>query len=77
MLDRLRVEPERDVVDEHAPVDLSQVDAALATVDEGVEGADDVVAVNSEVEGEVVAGACRDAGVGKVELGGDHRDHRL
>ena len=36
-LDRLRVEAERDVVDEHAPVDLGQVDAALATVDECVE----------------------------------------
>ena len=60
-LDRLRVEPERDVVDEHPPVDLGEVDAALTTIDEGVEGAHDVIAIDAQVEGEVVAGACRDA----------------
>ena len=76
-LHRLGVEPERDVVDEDAAVDLGQVDAALATVDKCLEGADDVVAVDAEVEGEVIPGPGRDAGVGQVELGRDHRDHRL
>ena len=76
-LDRVGVEAERDVVDEHAPVDLGQVDAALAAVDERVERADDVVAVDAEVEREVVARARRDAGVGQVELGGDRGDDRL
>ena len=65
-LDGLRVETERDVVDEDAAVDLGEVDAALAAVDEGVEGADDVVAVDAEIEREVVAGAGRDAGVRQV-----------
>ena len=76
-LDRLRIEPERDVVDEDAAVDLGQVDAALATVDECVESADDVFAIHPEVKCEVVAGPCRDTGVGEVELSRDHRDHRL
>ena len=54
-LDGLGVEPERDVVDEHPAVDLCQVHGPLATVDERVEGADDVVAVHSKVEREMVA----------------------
>ena len=76
-LDGARVEAERDVVDEYAAVHLGEVDPPLAAVDERVEGADDVVAVDAEVEGEVVARARRDAGVGKVELGGDGGDDRL
>ena len=62
-LHRLGVEAERDVVDEHAAVDLGEVHPALAAVDERVERADDVVAVDAEVEREVVAGARRNAGV--------------
>ena len=76
-LDGLGVEPERDVVDEHAPVDLGQVHGALAAVDERVEGADDVVAVDAEVEREVVARAGGHARVGQPALGGDRRDDRL
>ena len=76
-LDRLGVEAERDVVDEDAAVDLGEVDPPLAAVDERVEGADDVVAVDAEVEREVVAGPGGDAGVRKVELGGDRGDDRL
>ena len=76
-LDCLGVEPERDVVDEHAAVDLGQVDAALPSGDEGVEGADDVVAVDPQIEREVVAGAGRDAGEGEVVLGCDRGDERL
>ena len=63
-LDSLRVEAERDVVDENAAVDLGEVDPALAAVDERVERADDVVAIDAEVEREVVAGPGRDAGIG-------------
>ena len=76
-LDGLGVEPERDVVDEHAAVDLGQVDGSLAAVDERIEGADDVVAVDAEVEREVVARAGGHARVGQPVLGGDRRDDRL
>ncbi len=76
-LDRLGVEPQRDVVDEHLAVHLGEVHDTLAAVDEGVEPPDDVVAIDSQVEGEVVAGPRRDAGIGKPELGGDRRDDRL
>jgi hypothetical protein len=48
------VDPQRGVVDEHAAVDLRQVDAPLRAVGERVQRADDVVAVQAEVEGEVV-----------------------
>ena len=61
-LHRLRVEAERDVVDERPAAHLAEVDALLAPVDEGLEGADDVVAIDAEVEREVVAGPGRDAG---------------
>ena len=60
-LDGVRVEAERDVVDEHPAVDLGEVDAPLAAVAERVERADDIVAIDAEVECEVVAGAGRDA----------------
>ena len=76
-LDGLGIEPERDVVDEHAPVDLGEVHGSLATVDERVEGADDVVAVDAEVEREVVARAGGHARVGQPAFGGDRRDDRL
>ena len=77
VLDGLGVEPERDVVDEHAPVDLGEVHDPLAAVDERVQGADDVVAVDAEVEREVVARAGGDARVGQAALGRDRRDDRL
>ena len=70
----LRVEPERDVVHEGATAHLPEVDSLLATVDERVEGTDDVVAVDAEVEGEVVARAGGDACEGEIVLGGDRRD---
>ena len=76
-LDGLGVEAERDVVDEYAPVDLGEVDGALAAVDERVQRADDVVAVDAEVEREVVARAGRYARVRQAALGGDRRDDRL
>ena len=60
-LDDLGVDAEGHVVDEDPPVHLGQVDAPLDRGVEGVERAEDVVAVEPEVEGEVVAGAGRDA----------------
>ena len=60
-----------------AAVDPTEVDAALLAVEERIEGADDVVAVDAEVEGEVVPRAGGNADVGKVVLGGDRSDGRL
>ena len=60
---RLGVEAERDVVHEHLPVHLGQVNPALAAIHERVERANDVVAVDAEVEREVVAASRRHAGV--------------
>ena len=77
LADRLGVDAERDVVDEDPAVDLAQVYITLAPIDEGVEGADHVFAVDPEVEGEVVARPRGDAGVGKVVLGRDRRHQRL
>ncbi len=51
------VDPERHVVEEEAAVHLGDVDAALDAVVEGVERADEVAAVDAEVEREVVAGS--------------------
>ena len=76
-LDGLGVEADRDVVDEYAAVDLGEVDPPLATADEGIERADDVVAVDPEVEREVVAGPGRDTGIGQILLGGDHGNDGL
>ena len=74
---RRRVEAERDVVDENLVVHLGQVDPSLAAVDERIEGADDVIAIDAEVEREVVSGSRRHAGVGQVELRGDRGHDRL
>ena len=53
-LDSLGVEAERDVVDGHAAVHLGEVNRSLAAVDEGVERPDDVIAIDPEVEREIV-----------------------
>ena len=72
------VDAERDVVHEDRAVDGGQVDAALEPLGTiGVQGADDVVAVNAEIEREVVARARRDAHIGNVVLAGDLGDDRL
>ena len=76
-LDRLGVDAQGHVVDEHPAVHLPEVDHPLAAVDEGVERPDDVVPVDAEVEGEVVARPRRDAGVGHVAPGGDGGGDRL
>ena len=59
------------------PLTSARSTTSLAAVDERVERPDDVVAIDPEIEREVVPGAGRDARVREVELGGDHRDDRL
>ena len=73
----LGVQAQRDVVHEHAAVHLGQVDRPLAAVHERVQRADHVVAIDAEVEREVVARPRRDAGVGQAVLGGERRDDGL
>jgi hypothetical protein len=77
VLHRRRVDAERHVVDEDPTVHLAEVHHSFAAVDEGVQGADDVVPIDAEVEGEVVARARRDAGERQPRLGGDSCHHRL
>ena len=72
-----RVEAERHVVDEDLAVHLRQVDRCLAGRPEGVECAHRIVTVDPEVEGEMIAGAGRDAHEGQSCSGGDRRHHRL
>ena len=59
--DRLAVDPERDVVEEHAAVHLRHVDLALDPAGERVQRAGQVVPVHAHVEREVVARPGRDA----------------
>ena len=77
-LDGLGVDAERRVVDEDAPVHLGEVDDVLAGARaERVERPEVVLAVDAEVEREVVARARRDAGVRQVVLCRDPRDDGL
>ena len=62
----IAVDPERDVVEEEAAVHLGDVDPALDAVGEGVERADEIAAVDADVEREVVAGAGGNADERKV-----------
>ena len=59
------VDPERDVVEEEAAVHLRHVDPALDPVGERVERADEIVAIDAEVECEMVARAGGNADEGK------------
>ena len=61
LLNRVAVDPERHVVEEHAAVHLRHVDAALDAVGERVERADQIAPIDAQVEREVVAGAGRNA----------------
>ena len=60
------VHAERHVVHEDAAVDPAEIDPALVAVGERVERADDVVAVDAEIEGEVIPGTGGDAHKGNV-----------
>jgi hypothetical protein len=66
---------EGDIVDEHSPVHPSQVDSAFDVVDEGIQTADQVAAVDAHVEREVVARPRGDAHERQVVRGrnGCHR----
>ena len=76
-LDDLRVGAERSVVDEHVVVDPCKVDAPLDAVGVGVQRAHDVIAVEAEVEREVVARSRGDADVRDVVERGHRRHERL
>ena len=76
-LDRLGVEAERDIVDEHATVDLGEVHPTLTAVDERVQSTDDVITVDAEIQREMVAGARRHACVRQPNFGGDLSNDRL
>ena len=76
-LDRFGIGTERHVVDEHAAVDLGQVHHPLAPVRERVERSHDVVAIDTEIEREMVTRPCRHAHVRESPLRGDRGDDRL
>jgi hypothetical protein len=76
-LNHLGVEPERRVVHEHPAVDGGQVDRDIDPVAEGLQRAHHIVAVEAEVEREVVPGPGRDAHVRDAPAAGDGRDQRL
>ena len=71
----LRVETERDVVEEQTVTGATDVDAPLAAV-ERAQRIDRVVAIEAEVACEVVARAERNADEGAVTLDRDGRDRR-
>jgi hypothetical protein len=73
---RVAVDPERDVVEKQAAVHLRDVDHALDSVGERVERADQLVAVDAEVEREMVAGAGGNADEGKPVCPCSRRDDR-
>ena len=73
---RVAIDPERDVVEEHAAVHLGHVDPALDPVGERVERADQIVPIHPQVEREVVACAGGDAHEGKPVRLGSRRDDR-
>ena len=61
-LDRVAVDPERHVVEEHPAVDLGHVDRSLdGVLPECIERADEIMPLDAEVEREVIAGPGRHA----------------
>ena len=76
-LDHLGVGAERRVVHERLTADHAQVDAQVDAVGQRVEARRRVLAVQAQVEGEVVAGARGDHQEGNVMLGGDAGHERL
>ena len=76
-LHRFGVDTERHVVHEHPAIDLGQVHEPLAPLRERVERADDIVAIDAEVQREMITGPSRHTHVRKPPLGGDRGDDRL
>ena len=77
LLDDRGVDAERHVVDEEPIVDRGVVDPPFDRVPEGVDAPAGVLTVETEVEGEVVAGAGGDADERDIVLDGDRRDEGL
>jgi hypothetical protein len=73
----LGVGAEGRVVDERAVADQPEVDAQLHAVGERIQAGSWVVTVQSEIEGEVVAGARGDHHHRDIPSGGDARDQSL
>ena len=73
VVDELRVEPERDVVQEQAPADPADVDPPLQSP-ECVQRGDRIVAVEPEVAREVVSRSEGNADEGDVTLDRDFCD---
>ena len=71
------VQPKRHVVHEHVAVQVGEIDPAFHGVAVRVQRAHHVVAVEPEVEREVVAGAGGDDHHRQPGLRRDRRDHRL
>jgi hypothetical protein len=61
LADRFTVDPERNIVQEHAAVHFGQVDPALHCIAERVERASHITPVHPEVQREMVACPRRDA----------------
>ena len=77
LLDRFGVDTERHIVHEDAAVDLGEIHHTLAPLRKRVQSADDVIAVDTEIESEMVTRAGRHAHIRKSAFGGDRGDDRL
>jgi hypothetical protein len=74
VLHRFAIDPERDVVEEDPVVDHTEVHPAFYSVAEGIQRPQDVMPIDPDVEGEVVACAGGHADERKVALC-DSRSH--
>ena len=73
----LGVGTERGVVDERAPADDAQVDAQFFPIGKGIEAGGGILAVQAQVQGEVIAGPGADHQEGQAMLGRDAGHQRL
>ena len=76
-VDQPGIDAERDVVQEQAPVDGTDVDRSLAAVAERAQRREGIFAVQPDVPGEMVTGPERDDHEGQLALhrgGGDRRE---
>ena len=73
----LGVSAEGRVIDERTVADQAKVDPQLDAVGQGIQAGGGVVPVQSEIEGEVVAGACGDDHHRDLVSGGDARHKGL
>ena len=73
-MDEPRVDPQRNVVQEHLVAHAADIDTPLDSVAEGRERRQRIVGIEADVVREVVARAPRDAGEGQVSLDGHLRN---